>query len=83
MLSNDWANNKAKEKNQEILSLQDKLNMLLDELDNANSILQKQYISTEIQNTQHRLESWVEYITKGAMVRSKTKWYEEGECNSQ
>ena len=38
---------------------------------------------TEHERTQAELENLYDYITEGAFLRSKARWYEEGEKNTR
>ena len=43
----------------------------------------KQKLWTELETKKQQLESVIEYKTKGAILRSKTQWYNEGEKNTK
>ena len=54
------------------------------QLDKANnSALQNQSILVRINTLKRELEKIIEYRTKGAILRSKTQWYNEGEKNTK
>ena len=40
---------------------------------------QKQQLWSELKSMKHRLETIIEYQTKGAILTSKSRWYNEGE----
>ena len=44
---------------------------------------QKQQLWSELKSTKHRLETIIEYQTKGVILRSKSRWYNEGEKNTK
>ena len=44
---------------------------------------QKQKIWLELETKKRELELLIEYQTKGAIVRSKSRWYNEGEKNTK
>ena len=44
---------------------------------------QKQKLWSELKSMNHRLETIIEYQTKGAILRSKSRWYNEGEKNTK
>lgn len=41
------------------------------------------YAWTELEAKKEQLESLIEYKTKGAIIRSKSRWYNEGEKNTK
>ena len=43
----------------------------------------KQKICIELETKKQQLESLIAYKTKGAIIRSKTRWYNEGEKNTK
>ena len=42
----------------------------------------KEKIYTELEDKKRELEAYIEYQTKGAILRSKSRWYNEGEKNT-
>ena len=44
---------------------------------------EKQKIWMELETKKQQLETLVEYKTRGAIIRSKSRWYNEGENNTK
>lgn len=42
-----------------------------------------QNVWTELEKKRRKLETIIEYQTKGAILRSKSRWYNEGEKNTK
>ena len=64
-----------------------------DEIEKSIKILEEQIANTHVNDSQKlwpelekkrfELEAIIEYQTKGAILRSKSQWYNEGEKNSK
>ena len=74
--------NAAKKKREEILGRE--IASLEKQLDNVtNDSLLYHIVSERITSLRKELENIFEYRTKGAIIRSKSQWYNEGEKNSR
>ena len=62
---------------------ENKIKLSMEEIDNANSPKQRKFLLDELANYEIRLNDICEYRTAGAMLYSKSKWYEEGEWSSK
>ena len=73
--------NAAKRKREEILERE--IASLEKQLDNVtNDSLLYHTVSERITSLRKELENIFEYRTKGAIIRSKSQWYNEGEINT-
>ena len=52
-------------------------------LENNISETEKRDIRTELEIKKQSLEQWINYKTQGSIIRSRTRWYNEGEKNSK
>ena len=74
--------NVATKKHEEMLERE--IALLEKRLDNVNNSNSSYHIVAEIIFTlKKELENIIEYRTKGAIIRSKSQWYNEGEKNSR
>ena len=74
--------NVATKKREEMLERE--IALLEIRLDNVNNSNSSYHIVAEIIFTlKKELENIIEYRTKGAIIRSKSQWYNEGEKNSR
>ena len=55
------------------------------ELDGNTALhdIPKSLLQSKLDNLRREMEEIIEYRTKGAMLRSKTRWYNEGEKNTK
>jgi len=73
-----YAKTKAKRDKNEELTLQNKINELQLSLErNPNN----NHAQNELLAAKLCLQKIMHFKTKGAILRSKVRWYEEGECN--
>lgn len=64
--------------------LEKKINMLQRQIDTGcNNAYEKLAINIQLEQKTKELEKIIEYKTKGAIVRAKCRWYNEGEKNSK
>ena len=80
-MSKDYANKKAEQRKEKQLYLENKVINLEKEL--AKSSNMSEALLTEHERTQAELENLYDYIADGAILRSKARWYEEGEKNTK
>ena len=74
--------NVATKKREEMLERE--IALLEKRLDNVNNSNSSYHIVAEkILTLKKELENIIEYRTKGAIIRSKSQWYNEGEKNSR
>ena len=52
-------------------------------LENNISEIEKRQIRTELEIKKQSLEQWINYKTQGSIIRSRTRWYNEGEKNTK
>ena len=59
------------------------ISLLGKELDENTGLsdTQKSLLQTSLDNLKNEMEKIIEYHTKGAVLRSRTRWYNEGEKN--
>ena len=75
-----YAKTKAKKRKNEELTLQNKINELQLSLErNPNN----NHAQNELLAAKLRLQKIMHFKTKGAILRSKVRWDEEGECNTR
>ena len=75
-----YAKTKAKKRKSEELTLHNKINELQLSLErNPNN----NHAQNELLAAKLRLQKTMHFKTKGAILRSKVRWYEEGECNTR
>ena len=75
-------NNVATKKGEEMIERE--IALLEKHLDNLNNSNSSYHIVAEkILTLKKELENIIEYRTKGAIIRSKSQWYNEGEKNSR
>ena len=75
--SKDYANKKAEQRKKKQLYLENKVINLEKEL--AKSSNMSEALLTKRERTQAELGNFYDYIADGAILRSKARWYEEGE----
>ena len=75
-----YAKTKAKRRKNEELTIQNKINELLLSLERNPNNNQAQ---NELLAAKLRLQKIMHFKVKGAILRSKVRWYEEGECNTR
>ena len=64
--------------------LEKKINTLQRQIDSVcNNANEKLAINIQLEQTTKELEKIIEYRTKGAILRAKCRWYNEGEKNSK
>ena len=73
---------KAKQKRTE-KTLETEILILERKLENNISETEKRDIRTELEVKKQSLEQWINYKTQGSIIRSRTRWYNEGEKNSK
>ena len=73
---------KAKQKRTE-KTLETEISMLECKLENKISEIEKREIRTELEIKKQSLEQWINYKTQGLIIRSRTRWYNEGEKNTK
>ena len=49
----------------------------------ALSDIQKSLLKSKLDNLTSEMEVIIEYLTRGAMLRSRTRWHNEGEKNTK
>ena len=61
------------------------ISLLEKELDENTGLsdTQKSLLQTSLDNLKNEMEEIIEYRTKGAVLRSRTRWYNEGEKNTK
>ena len=75
-----YTKTKAKRRKNEELTLQNKINELQLSLErNPNN----NHAQNELLAAKLRLQKIMHFKTKGAILRSKVRWYEEGQCNTR
>ena len=79
--SKNYDNKKAKQRKKKQLYLENKAINLEKEL--AQSSNMSEALLTEHEGTQAELENLYDYTADGAILRSKARWYEEGEKNTK
>ena len=77
--SQKWSNDFAKSKNKINQELQNKINLLIKEIQNSISPAQLKNLAMEMNNCKKQCENFYRIKTEGAIIRSKTKWYDQGE----
>jgi len=73
---------KAKQKRTE-KTLETEILMLESKLENNLSEIEKREIRTKLEIKKQSLEQWINYKTQGSIIRSRTRWYNEGEKNTK
>jgi len=73
-----YSKNKSRERKSTETILQNRINDLFKR---AEAEPNNKYIICEIQNSRLRLKRIMQYKTKGAILRNKVRWYEDGERN--
>ena len=73
---------KAKQKRTE-KTLETEILMLERKLEDNISKTEKREIRTKLEIKKQSLEQWINYKTQGSIIRSRTRWYNEGEKNSK
>ena len=64
--------------------LEKKINMLQGQIDSGcNDANEKLAINIQLEQKTKELEKIIEYKTRGAIMRAKCRWYNEGEKNSK
>lgn len=69
-------------KNQEA-DLESKIAKIQIELENKKPNDNRETIITKLEDLKHQLEKLIEYKTQGSIIRSKARWYNEGEKNTK
>ena len=75
-----YSKNKSRERKSTETILQNRINELFKR---AETEPNNKHIICEIQSIRLRLKKIMQYKTKGAILRSKVRWYEEGERNTR
>ncbi|KAL9982000.1 hypothetical protein ACROYT_G010777 [Oculina patagonica] len=79
-----YAKTKKKQTKEREIDLEQSIAKLEEEADKRNlDDVQTSHIEEEIDKQKRELEKIIEERTKGAILRSKTKWYNEGEKNTK
>ena len=73
---------KAKQKRTE-KTLETEILMLECKLENNLSEIERHEIRTKLETKKLSLEQWINYKTQGSIIRSRTRWYDEGEKNTK
>jgi len=73
---------KAKQKRTE-KTLETEILMLECKLENNLSEIERHEIRTKLEIKKLSLEQWINYKTQGSIIRSRTRWYDEGEKNTK
>ena len=73
---------KAKQKRTE-KTLETEILMLERKLEDNISETEKREIRTKLEIKKQSLEQWITYKTQGSIIRSRTRWYNEGKKNSK
>ena len=79
--SKQYANEQAEKRKAKRVSLEDKVQQLEKQI--VDSEVTSKSLISEYENTKKELERIYDYITSEIIFRSKVKWYEEGEENTQ
>ena len=79
--SEQYANEQAEKRKAKRVSLEEKVQQLEQQI--VDSETPSETLTSEYENTKKELERIYDYITSGIIFRSKMKWYEEGEKNTQ
>ena len=74
-----YAKSKARKRKNDEVTLQNKINELQLKLENNPN--NSQYLN-DLYATKLRLQKIMHFKTKGAILRSKVRWYDEGERNT-
>ena len=75
---------KTKQAKQREISIEQTIAKLQEELDNINTDdTLPSHLEEKLNESRLKLEKIVEFRTKGAILRSKTRWYNEGEKNTK
>jgi len=75
-----YSKNKSRERKSTETILQ---NRIIDLFKRAEADATNKHIICEIQSIRLRLKKIMQYKTKGAILRSKVRWYEDGERNTR
>ena len=75
-----YSKNKSRERKSTETILQ---NRIIDLFKRAEAEATNKHIICEIQSIRLRLKKIMQYKTKGAILRSKVRWYEDGERNTR
>ena len=81
-LSIKYGSYKKKKKKTKQMLLEDEIALLEKESEKPNDP-KKEEVLSRLVNAKRELEEIVEYRTKGSIVRSKAKWYNDGEKNTK
>ncbi len=81
--SMEYGKAKAKRIKNTESDLEQQLNQLLSEQDQANTISVEEHLENQIVNIRSKLEEISEYKTNGLMLRSQATWYEKGEKSTK
>ena len=75
---------KTKQTKQRELSVEQTIAKLQEELDNINTDdTLPSHLEEKLNESRLELDKIIEFRTKGAILRSKTRWYNEGEKNTK
>ena len=79
-----YSKNKTKQAKQREIYLEQTIARLQGELDNKTTgDILFSHLEEQLNDSRHELEKIIEFRTKGAVLRSKTRWYNEGEKNTK
>ena len=79
-----YSKNKTKQAKQREIYLEQTIARLQGELDNKTTgDTLFSHLEEQLNDSRHELEKIIEFRTKGAVLRSKTRWYNEGEKNTK
>ena len=79
--SHSWSVNKAKQRKEKLNDIMGQLNNIKETVDLQNINVDNEMLQFE--KVQKEYQTEMRYYTEGTMFRSKSRWYEFGEQNSQ
>ena len=82
-VSNKFSRQKARENKNNLQNLLSTLDTLNQQINNSVDPIVIQEYSRNIEKVSNRIEQHYDRITKGAMIRSRSKWYLEASTNSK
>ena len=65
------------------VDLESKIANLQKDLDDNITEVDRETLTMQLEGYKQELEKLIEYKTKGSIIRSKTRWYKEGEKNTK
>ena len=65
------------------VDLESKIANLQKDLDDSITEVDRETLTMQLEGYKQELEKLIEYKTKGSIIRSKTRWYNEGEKNTK